>query len=382
MRETMNSQAETTLNHFSHPHPLQLTNNQNIYNSSATCSGCCLQVSGMIYSCRICNYFLHADCAKMPKQITHPFDKGHVLTLHSRPPYDQEGLDVYCDACGKPGQGFEYHCKICQIDLHILCAAMPLTFTNQSHPHQLNLIFSPTHLDKTFNCDVCNTLGSDHWLYRCHACDFDVHLHCRNVPVQQPVQQPNVPNQYAEHHQPGFAYTTKSTPPPPPPPQVHHHQPPQFSQNFYQTHHVQPGIPVVNHPNQGMADSHAAVMAYIARLEQELVAVQHRMNQQQLQALHQLQAFNAGGGRYGGFGGRTGGGAGGGFGGMSNLIQSLSGGFGQGIGGNIPGLDLFGNGGGSVGGFGGVDFGSLLGDGGGFGNLDFGSLLGGGFGFS
>ncbi|CAI9103216.1 OLC1v1001664C2 [Oldenlandia corymbosa var. corymbosa] len=112
-------------------------------------------------------------------------------------------------------------------------------------------------------------------------------------------------------------------------------------------------------------------MAEMMRLEQELLAVQHRMNQQQMQVFQQIQNMTAAQ-RYGN----------GGFGGIQNLIHGLTGGPTNMLGGNIPGLDPFSVLGGG-GGFGGMDFTSFLGGGGFdiFGNLGIGSFLGGGFGF-
>ncbi|KAF9602482.1 hypothetical protein IFM89_028496 [Coptis chinensis] len=56
---------------------------------------------------------------------------------------------------------------------------MPLSLKHQSHPHPLNLAFNhPPYPTKGFYCDICQRLGSKYWLYRCNACEFDVHLDC------------------------------------------------------------------------------------------------------------------------------------------------------------------------------------------------------------
>ncbi|KAL6569759.1 hypothetical protein OROMI_014273 [Orobanche minor] len=109
----------------------------------------------------------------MPMKITHPFHKEHVFTLLPNPAYP-EGL-FNCDACGQTGKGFSYHCKPCGVDLHILCAVMPLALTCIHHPHELKLTFG----DKSFSCDICKIqVASRHWLYRCNPCGFDAHLNC------------------------------------------------------------------------------------------------------------------------------------------------------------------------------------------------------------
>ncbi|CAA7050587.1 unnamed protein product [Microthlaspi erraticum] len=120
--------------------------------------------------------------------LAHPFDKNHLLSLIPTPKY-QEGK-FRCDACGKDGDGFAYHCGDCGIDLHTVCANMPSRVTHQSHPHhQLSLTFSmlPPRGSgsrsaapvSSFRCSVCGGLGSDSWLYSCKECGgFDAHLLC------------------------------------------------------------------------------------------------------------------------------------------------------------------------------------------------------------
>ncbi|CAI9103213.1 OLC1v1001661C1 [Oldenlandia corymbosa var. corymbosa] len=175
-------QSSTSITHFSHPHPLFLT--QQGTNFNAQCSGCKQfdASSGPIYTCTPCNYSLHQKCSQMPQRITHPFDKNnHVLSLMTKPAYPDGTFT--CDACAELGYGFNYRCETCGIDLHILCASSPMVITRQFHPHQLSLTFAPPYPIGTFSCDVCRLGGSKNWLYRCHICEFDVHLTCVNKPL-------------------------------------------------------------------------------------------------------------------------------------------------------------------------------------------------------
>ncbi|KAK9289492.1 hypothetical protein L1049_007647 [Liquidambar formosana] len=80
-----------------------------------------------------------------------------------------------CKACGKNVTGFYYFCATCGDHYHILCSVVPLSVTIPSHPHALNLEFSPPY---DFECDLCSGPGFSGWLYRCGFCDFDVHLAC------------------------------------------------------------------------------------------------------------------------------------------------------------------------------------------------------------
>ncbi|TYJ28237.1 hypothetical protein E1A91_A07G245900v1 [Gossypium mustelinum] len=127
------------IQHFSHPHLLELTNIQAL--NLNPCSACNLQSSGWMYTCRPCNFTLHTSCSQLPHLITHPAHPGHSLSLLPAPAYPVGYFN--CDACGQRGHGFNYHCNQCDFDIH--------------------------------------SIGSNHWLYRCSICEFDVHMSCVNT---------------------------------------------------------------------------------------------------------------------------------------------------------------------------------------------------------
>ncbi|EOY02306.1 hypothetical protein QUC31_018246 [Theobroma cacao] len=165
------------IQHFSHPHLLELTNPLTL--NITPCSGCKLQSSGWMYICKSCNFTLHTSCSQLPQLITHPAHPGHPLTLLPTPAYPVRCFN--CDACGQQGHGFSYHCYQCNFDIHSVCASKPLSLLHQSHPCQLQLFFYPPYETKGFSCDLCHQIGSNHWLYRCSICNFDVHLTCAST---------------------------------------------------------------------------------------------------------------------------------------------------------------------------------------------------------
>ncbi|EYU27120.1 hypothetical protein MIMGU_mgv1a020005mg, partial [Erythranthe guttata] len=169
---------ETIKSHFSHPHPLKLIVYKQTLNLTSPCSACKIEPSGMIYCCIMCeDHFLHQRCFDMPKKMTHPCHEKHSLTLISKPSNRNEHFFV-CDACSERGKGgFSYHCKPCRIDLHLLCAVMPLSVTHDSHVHKLHLTFE-SYPEKKFSCNICMNTGSRQWVYRCKSCGFDAHLKC------------------------------------------------------------------------------------------------------------------------------------------------------------------------------------------------------------
>ncbi|KAF2322229.1 hypothetical protein GH714_008908 [Hevea brasiliensis] len=169
---------DSRIHHFSHPHPLELSNNnlQSLSPHTTPCSACKLQSSGWIYSCKPCNFTLHLSCSQLPSLINHPGHPIHLLTLLPTPAYP--GGAFNCDGCGSDGHGFSYHCNKCGFDVHATCAQNPLSLAHQSHPHNLHLTFHPPYHTKGFSCDICQKIGSNHWLYRCGPCEFDAHLEC------------------------------------------------------------------------------------------------------------------------------------------------------------------------------------------------------------
>ena len=179
--EKPEEEKEDLFRHFSHEHPLELSCDT-IETGQIICVGCGIHVlpGKAYYACRTCRFSLHSACYNMPRKVHHPADPGHDLILLLMPSFA-------CKACGKPGSGFAYNCRICLQSYHSLCSVLPLSTSHYSHPHILNIEFSPPYDGvKGFRCDVCRNLGYDHWLYRCGPCGFDVHLNCAlsNQPPQ------------------------------------------------------------------------------------------------------------------------------------------------------------------------------------------------------
>lgn len=203
---------DTQILHFTHPHPLELNFNDhtaqtnNISTSNVNpiiaaymlCASCKLTANSsddFIYSCNPCNFHLHLSCTKFPQLITHPSHASHPLTL--LPVSTYPGGVFNCDACNRRGNGFSYHCHLCDFDLHAVCASKPLSVGHHLHDHPLMLTFKNPYETKGFSCDICLKIGAKQWLYRCGVCEFDAHLHCATgtLPPPQPPQQSGGMNQ-------------------------------------------------------------------------------------------------------------------------------------------------------------------------------------------
>lgn len=104
--------------HFSHSHGLVF--HQTGQGPEVHCSGCRSPGSGNIYACWKCNYFLHEQCFRATRSLSHPSHPIHPLTLVSYPTYPS--TQFFCNSCNLVGNGFCYCCSECDFDVHVHCA--------------------------------------------------------------------------------------------------------------------------------------------------------------------------------------------------------------------------------------------------------------------
>ncbi|KAJ6869763.1 hypothetical protein NC651_034471 [Populus alba x Populus x berolinensis] len=79
----MESRGQQQFHHFSHGHPLKLTEIK--HDDEILCSACQKHCSGQTYVCcsSKCKFFLHNSCFNLPQKIHHSFHPHHSLTLYS-----------------------------------------------------------------------------------------------------------------------------------------------------------------------------------------------------------------------------------------------------------------------------------------------------------
>ncbi|KAK1397699.1 putative nucleoredoxin 1-1 [Heracleum sosnowskyi] len=173
-------------NDFSHKH--NLTNHQVTEGQTIHCSRCERLCHNKVYACLQCNYFLHHYCANAVRYIKkHPSDPQHPLVLIPKPTYCSGSF--ICNACGQTGTSFSYCCVLCEIDLHIHCAFLPLEVSHKLHQHELKLyIGDPNKKDEVsdeFCCKICSQpLSTKHFCYLCLKCEFGAHTSCATNSVK------------------------------------------------------------------------------------------------------------------------------------------------------------------------------------------------------
>ncbi|PPD98381.1 hypothetical protein GOBAR_DD04630 [Gossypium barbadense] len=162
-----------------HPHPLHVIQNHN-KEVEPDCLGCRKPISGPFYHCSDCTYptvfNLHKECAELPLEINHPYDRKHPLTLLPQPPTHPQKCS--CSLCRIQWKGFVYSCSLCNFDLSLDDFLFsPPTITVASHEHPWMLVSRKMW----FVCDFCGTDG-DHSPFVCATCHLLVHKNCISLP--------------------------------------------------------------------------------------------------------------------------------------------------------------------------------------------------------
>ncbi|XP_052882356.1 uncharacterized protein LOC108475310 [Gossypium arboreum] len=168
------------IKHSYHDHNLRLTFSGKTKDDDSQCDGCMRPISTPFYGCEQCKFFLHKDCAKLPKQMPHPFHK-HLLTLSNT--HNEDGYS-WCSACDRWYQGFQYQCceGDCSFEIDIECMLLSETLKHPSHDeHSLFLV----HNKQETSCSACfKRLDSGDVAYRCmKRCDFSLDVGCATLPL-------------------------------------------------------------------------------------------------------------------------------------------------------------------------------------------------------
>ncbi|KAA8518238.1 hypothetical protein F0562_015712 [Nyssa sinensis] len=167
----------TEVNHFSHDHPLILSevqSNKDVKNDEISCNGCVEPISAPFYSCAQCSFHLHKCCVQLPETVQHPFHQRHPLYLRGQGP--DNFYYFKCNNCNKLCNGFSFNCAGCYFSLDVTCASLSDTIKHEAHEHQLIHIRSPNCL-----CNACGEYLSGLAL-ACKICGFYISNHCAMLP--------------------------------------------------------------------------------------------------------------------------------------------------------------------------------------------------------
>ncbi|XP_010274284.1 PREDICTED: uncharacterized protein LOC104609609 [Nelumbo nucifera] len=90
-----------------------------------------------------------------------------------------------CNGCRTLGIGLRYRCHGCDFDLHLYCSTCPMTLPCHMHSdHPLSLLRQPQGLMMQGNGRLCNVCRDSLQgiFYACPLCDFDAHPICTQLP--------------------------------------------------------------------------------------------------------------------------------------------------------------------------------------------------------
>lgn len=170
-----------SIDHFSHQHPLDPWKLP--VEGKAKCCACEGPCTEQFYGCEECLFFLHKQCAELPRERKHPLHPPHDLKLSDTANYLGQ---IYCDACRKRSRGFTYRCDECDFDLDIGCANKDesggkKSISHFSHEHELTLEEDDTVQEDW--CKACEKRGTSP-AYVCKECGYFLHESCAELPKE------------------------------------------------------------------------------------------------------------------------------------------------------------------------------------------------------
>nr|XP_043634580.1 uncharacterized protein LOC122605691 [Erigeron canadensis] len=86
-----------------------------------TCNVCGKSTRGFTFRCNFCHFQMHPCCAMLSDQINYPSLHSHPLNL--LPPLaSDDQYNLICRECNRKRSGRLYGCRVCNYHLHAVCA--------------------------------------------------------------------------------------------------------------------------------------------------------------------------------------------------------------------------------------------------------------------
>ncbi|KAI3465502.1 hypothetical protein Pfo_022165 [Paulownia fortunei] len=86
------------------------------------CDVCGKSTKGFTFRCRACNFQMHPCCAKLSTEINFPVHPHPLRLLPAINTSSTANNGVTCGECKKRRSGRMYRCKVCDYHLHAVCA--------------------------------------------------------------------------------------------------------------------------------------------------------------------------------------------------------------------------------------------------------------------
>lgn len=178
-----NSEMATNMFHTkSHNHPLDLKS----YIKPYTCDGCKEKGFGPRYRCEECDFDLHEHCMEVTASTSHEFFPNSTFNFLTTPPKAcHKHCKRQCDACRKPINGFVYHCKKHDLDLHPCCRNLKRKYQikggEEEEEEELEFNLHKNVQKKCLWCNKKSIKEGDHsngWSYISKCNNYHVHVAC------------------------------------------------------------------------------------------------------------------------------------------------------------------------------------------------------------
>ncbi|CAI9100019.1 OLC1v1036937C1 [Oldenlandia corymbosa var. corymbosa] len=161
--------------HPLHPqHKLKLVVDVKIRSRRSICYGCNEPCKSFFYHCSDCWYRLHVSCAFPETKLDHPCHEHPLLLLRRR-------SNFLCDACKSDGYQQSYVCAQCQVWIHLSCALLPGIASRRDHDHPLSVSYCVPNEYRRYKipCDFCfKDIPFEDWVYYCGLCRYILHFGC------------------------------------------------------------------------------------------------------------------------------------------------------------------------------------------------------------
>ncbi|XP_038993214.1 uncharacterized protein LOC120116896 [Hibiscus syriacus] len=90
------------------------------------CDICAKPIKGSVFKCSVCSFQMHPCCAMLSTDIFNKSVHPHTLRLLLLHGHGQssnaDSAGVFCGECNRRRSGRVYHCTICDYHLHAVCA--------------------------------------------------------------------------------------------------------------------------------------------------------------------------------------------------------------------------------------------------------------------
>lgn len=127
--------------------------------AKSRCDVCGKPIKGYAFRCGTCSFQMHPCCEMLPKDIIF---SNHPHTLELLPPAASSSADpgFVCGECRRRRSGRVYRCTVCDYHLHAVCAK---SIVNGLHDNDIKGVEKPSMLGAAARLAtrvVCNFIGA------------------------------------------------------------------------------------------------------------------------------------------------------------------------------------------------------------------------------